>query len=246
MGEVRSAANVKAVMIREMRSLFNSPIAYVVIVFFLVFTSVWLFFIRQFFAQNVASLSDYFGIFPTIFILVIPAITMRSWAEERKLGTDELLLTFPIRISELVFGKFLAGLALLIIVLILTVPVALTVMPFGFFQKGQIGSEYLGVLFLGAASLSVGLLVSALSTNQITAFLLTAFLLLVLTFVGEIPKFVSMPFWIASVFSYLSIDAHFASFRKGLLDSRDLAYFTAIAIVCLYSNVKVVVFGKWK
>ena len=239
-------SNVKAVMVRELRSLFNSPVAYVVIVFFLVFTSVWLFYVQQFFAQNLASLRDYFAIFPTVFILVIPATTMRSWAEERKLGTDELLLTYPIRESELVVGKFLAGLLLLIAVLVLTIPVAVTVTPFGFFEKGQIASEYLGVLLLGASGLSIGVLVSALSTNQITAFLVTAFVLLVLTFVGEIPKFVQMPIWLAGVLTYLSIDGHFESFRKGLLDSRDVVYFLLLSVACLYSNVKVILLAKWK
>lgn len=237
--------NIKAVMVRELRSQFNSPVAYVVIIFFLVFTSVWLFYVQQFFAQNIASLRDYFAIFPTVFILVLPATTMRSWAEERKLGTDELLLTFPIKDSELVIGKFLASLTLLVIVLALTIPVWLSVNPFGYFEKGQIASEYLGVFLLGGAGLSIGVLISALSTNQITAFLVTAFALLVLTFVGEIPKFLPMPDWVAGTLNYLSIDGHFESFRKGLLDSRDVLYFLLIWMVCLYSNVKVIVLSKW-
>lgn len=237
--------NIKAVMVRELRSQFNSPVAYVVIVFFLVFTSVWLFYVQQFFAQDVASLRNYFSVFPTVFILVIPATTMRSWAEERKLGTDELLLTFPIKDSELVLGKFIASLVLLLIVLILTIPVPLSVMPFGHFEKGQIASEYLGVFLLGGAGLSIGVLISALSTNQITAFLVTAFALLVLTFIGQIPKFVPMPDWVSGILTYLSIDSHFESFRKGLLDSRDVLYFLLIWIVCLYSNVKAIVLSKW-
>jgi len=238
--------NIRAIVGRELRSYFNSPIAYVVIIFFLVFVSVWFFFIQQFFVQDRASLRDFFGVFPTVFVLLIPATTMRSWAEERKLGTDELLLTFPIKDVELVLGKYLAGVALLVIILSLTVAIPVSVAPFGSFDAGPIISEYLGVLLLGCAELALGVFLSAVSTNQITAFLLTAFCLLVLTFVGEVPKFLHMPDWVAVAVNYLSIDYHFDSFRKGLLDSRDIAYFVLMAFVFVYSNVKVLVLAKWK
>lgn len=238
--------NVGTIAGRELRSYFNSPIAYVVLVFFLVFTSVWMFFVQQFFAADKASLESYFGVFPTVFILLVPAITMRSWAEERKLGTDELLLTFPVRDLELVLGKYLAGVALLVAVLVLTVAVPLSVAPFGSFDPGPIVTEYLGVLALGCAELAVGVFLSAVSTNQITAFLLTAFCLLVFTFIGQIPKFMQMPDWAAGIVNYLSIDYHFETFRRGLLDSRDVVYFVLVAFVFVYLNIKVLVISKWK
>lgn len=233
-----------AVMKRELRSAFNSPIAYVVVIFMLVFTSVWLFFIQQFFAQNEATLRSYFGIFPTLFILLIPAITMRSWAEERKLGTDELLLTFPASDSSLVFGKFLAGFLLLTIIFVLTLPVPLTLMPFGYFERGQIVGEYLGVLFLGTACLSVGYFISAITTNQTTAFLATVFVLLVFTFIGEVPKFVSIPDWVSGILSYLSIDYHFQSFQKGLFDTRDAFFFLLLTFTFLYANTKAITLSR--
>jgi len=238
--------SVLAVTKRELRSYFNSPAAYAVIVFFLVFTAAWLFFIQQFFAKDSSSLRAYFGIFPTVFVLLIPAITMRSWAEERKLGTDELLFTFPIREAELVAGKYLAAFILLVIILALTVAVPLTVAPVGFFDPGQIASEYLGVVFLAAAAIAVGLFLSAVSTNQVTAFLSTVFALLFLTFIGDLPKTARLPYWTASVVNYLSIDYHFDSFRKGVLDSRDIAYFVLVSAGFLYANVKVLVLAKWK
>lgn len=238
--------SVIAITKRELRSAFNSPIAYLVIVFFLLSTSVWFFFVQQFFAQDMATLRGYFGVFPALFVLLVPALTMRSWAEERKLGTEELLLTFPVRDWVLVVGKFLAGFLLLLVILVLTLPVPLTVMPFGSFERGQVIGEYLGVLFLGAAGLSVGYLVSALSRNQISAFLATVSILLALTFVGEIPKFVGLPDWLAGTLTYVSIDSHFESFRKGLFDTRDASYFALITFVGLYANAKVLLLGRWK
>jgi len=235
-----------AVTKRELRSAFNSPIAYVVVIFTLVFTSVWFFFVKQFFAQDEATLRDYFGVFPTAFVLLIPALTMRSWAEERKLGTDELLLTLPVRDSALVVGKYSSGLVLLLIILILTIPIPLMLMPFGHFERGQIVGEYLGVFFLGAASLAVGNFISAISTNQTTAFLATVFLLLVFTFVGELSKILPLSDELSSVLTYLSIDYHFQSFRKGLFDTRDALYFVLMSFVFLYGNVKVLALVRLK
>ena len=234
-----------AVMRRELLSAFNSPIAYVVIMFFLVFTAVWFFFIQQFFAQDVASLRSYFAVFPTVFVLLIPALTMRSWAEERKLGTDELLLTFPISDGALVAGKFASGLVLLLLILILTLPIPFTVVQFGSFERGQIVGQYIGVVLLGSAGLAVGYFVSSVSTNQITAFLATVFVLLVFTFIGAVPKFLSMPEWLSGIFNYLSIDYHFESFRKGLLDTRDIAYFVLVSFLFLFGNTKVLVLSRW-
>ncbi|MGB9616378.1 MAG: ABC transporter permease [Desulfomonilaceae bacterium] len=202
------------------------------------------FFVKQFFAQDEATLRNYFGVFPTVFVLIIPAITMRSWAEERKMGTDELLLTFPVRDSTLVIGKFLAGFITLIIFLVLTLPVPLTLLPFGYFEHGQIIGEYLGVLFLGIACLSVGYFISAISTNQTTAFLLTVFVLLVVTFIGEVPKFLSLTNWVAEIINYLSVDYHFQSFRKGLFDTRDAMYFIILTFSFLYANTKALALAR--
>ncbi len=238
--------NILVIAGRELRSSFNTPVAYVVIVFFLLFTSVWFFFIQQFFAQDNASLRDYFGVFPAAFVLLIPAIGMRSWAEERKLGTHELLLTFPVRDVELVLGKYLAGMALLAVILVLTAAIPLGVTPFGPFDRGPILTEYLGALLLGGAELSIGIFISAVSTSQITSFLISAFCLLVLSFIGEVPKFVEMPDGAAAVVTYLSLDYHFDSFREGLIDSRDIAYFLLAAFVFLYANVKALLIAKWR
>lgn len=231
---------------KELASYFNSPIAYIVVIFFLVFTSVWFFYIQQFVAQDVASLRNYFAIFPIVFIILLPAVTMRSWAEENKSGTVELLLTLPFRAGQAVAGKFLGAFSLLVITLALTIPVPLTIAPLGDFETGQIVGQYLGVLVLGAAGLAIGLFVSSLSRNQITAFILSAVVLLFLTLINQVNFLVDLPEWLGFVFNYLSLDYHFSSFEKGLVDSRDLVFYTALAALFLYLNAKVLVFRKWR
>lgn len=231
---------------REVLSYLNSPIAYVVAVFFLAFTSVWFFFIQQFVAQNVASLRAYFTIMPIIFILLIPAITMRSWAEERKLGTAELLLTLPYREGEIVIGKFLGVFALLATVLALTIPVPLSVGPLGDFETGQIIGQYIGVLLLGAAGIAIGLFLSAFSANQITAFILTAVVLLFLTLLNQVTLLADLPPAIASLVNYLSIGHHFRAFERGLVDTRDVVFYLGMTFLFLYLNTKVLVYRKWR
>jgi ABC-2 type transport system permease protein len=162
-------ANMGPVIRKELKSYFNSPIAYVVVVTFLVFSSIWVFYLQSFFAANTASLRGYFSVVPIVFIIVMPAITMRSWAEERKLGTLEVLMTLPFRESTLVIGKFVAALALLAIMVGLTLPIPLLASRFGSFDWGELFGQYLGAILLGAAGISVGLFVSSLTTNQISA-----------------------------------------------------------------------------
>jgi ABC-2 type transport system permease protein len=231
---------------KELATYFNSPIAYIVVIFFLVFTSVWFFYIQQFVAQNVASLRNYFAIFPIVFIILLPAVTMRSWAEENKLGTVELLLTLPFREGQTVAGKFLGAFSLLVLTLVLTIPVPLAIAPLGDFEAGQIVGQYIGVLALGAAGLAIGLFVSSLSKNQITAFILSAVVLLFLTLINQVNFLVELPEWLGTVFNYLSLDYHFSSFEKGLIDTRDLVFYIALAAFFLYLNTKVLVFRKWR
>ncbi len=230
---------------KELKSAFNSPIAYIAVVFYLVIPSVWFFYIQRFVDADVATLRGYFDIIPIIFIILLPALTMRSWAEEKKLGTSELLLTLPFRIGELVAGKFIAAFTLLLIMVGLTIPLPLTVMPLGDFEAGQIIGQYLGVLLLGAAGIAVGLFVSAVSTNQISAFIFTAVFLLFITLINFVNMVAELPGWLADFLNYLSLNYHFESFRKGLFDSRDLAYFLLVTAGFLYFNTKVIVFRKW-
>ncbi|MGA2974838.1 MAG: ABC transporter permease [Spirochaetia bacterium] len=229
---------------RELRSAFNSPIAYIVAVAYLVFTSVWIFFLNQFFARNEASLRLYFGIVPIVFVFLVPALTMRSWAEERRMGTLEVLLTLPFREREVVLGKFLGSFGLLLAVILLSLPLPVSLSRLGDFDWGQIAGQYLGVLFIGAAGVSVGLFVSALSTNQVAAFILTGLALLALTLAGQLPAVASLPGWLSEVLRFLSFGSHYDSFDRGMLDSRDVLYFLLAVVLFLYLNIRVLVGRK--
>lgn len=236
---------VLTVASRELKSSFNSPVAYIVAAAYLVFTSVWLFFLNQFFSRNEASLRIYFSIVPVVFIFLVPALTMRSWAEERRTGTLEVLLTLPFREGELVFGKFLGCFALLALVVALSLPLPLTLAPLGAFDWGQVAGEYLGVLFIGAAGIAAGLFVSALSTNQVTAFILTGVVLLAFTLVNQVNQLVTLPPWLAGAVNWVSFGHHYDSFRRGVLDSRDIVFFLLATVSFLGLNVQVLVRRKW-
>ena len=155
--------SIVPILKKELKSYFNSPIAYIVVIAFLVFSSVWVFYLNQFFAGNRASLRVFFGIIPVIFVIIMPALTMRSWAEEKKLGTLEVLMTLPYREGTVVLGKFMAALTLLVIMMALTLPLPIMLARFGHFDWGEIFGQYLGVLLIGASGLSVGLFVSGLA-----------------------------------------------------------------------------------
>jgi len=238
--------SIGAVARRELRAYFTTPVAFIIVVFFLVVTSAWFFYGQQFFAQDVASLRGYFSLWPIVFIALLPAITMRSWAEERRQGTAELLLTMPIRERELVLGKFAASLALLCIVVVLSLAVPLCVAPLGALEPGQVATQYLGVLLLGCAGLAAGQLVSALSANQVSAFLFGVLVMLFITMVGQVPAVVVLPGWLAGVLTWLSLDFHFDSFGKGVFDTRDALYFVVLTAGFLYFTTRVLLMRRWR
>jgi len=230
---------------KEFAVFFNSPIAYVLGAGFIVFMSVWFFFILRFPAQNVASLRGYFEIIPIVFIILVPALTMRGWAEERKIGTAELLLTLPYREYHLVAAKFLGPFLFHCLLVACTIPLPITVLPLGDFEAGEIIGEYAGILLLGAAALSIGQFASVLSTNQVSAFLLGAASLVFFTLAHHAAEFAGIPDFLAAFFRYLSLHYHFDSFRKGVLDTRDMVYFLFICAVFQYLTVKIIIFRKW-
>jgi ABC-2 type transport system permease protein len=230
---------------KELRSAYNSPVAYGVTLFFLLFTSIWLFYIQRFFAMDSASLRPYFAVFPVAFTIVVPALTMRSWAEERKLGTAELLLTMPFTEGELVLGKFISSFTVLLIAIALTLPVPFSLSSLGSFDWGAITGEYLGAILLGAAATALGQFLSSLAKNQVSAFLGGVVVLLAVTLVNQITVFLDLPRFLAELINYLSLAFHFESFAKGVVDSRDLAYFLLFTGLFLYLNARVVLFRKW-
>ena len=240
------STNTMSLVKKELKSFFNSPIAYVAVTGFLIFTSIWLFYLQHFFANNVAALRSYFAVIPTVFIILIPALTMRIWAEEKKLGTMEVLMTLPFREAELVMGKFLGVTILLLIIIILTLPLPISLTFLGDFDWGQIAGQYLGVILIGMAGISTGLFISSVSTNQISAFVSTLLILLLLTLINQVNQVIYMPIWLASLFNYLSFGYHFEGFMKGLIDTRDLLFYLIVTGLFLYLNMEVLILNKWK
>ena len=231
---------------KELFSFSYTAAFYGIAVFFPLFCSVWLFYVQRFFSMNQASLRQYFAVFPVAFILVIPVITMKSWAEERKLGSMELLLTMPFSEWDLVLGKFIAALASAVLLLALTLPVPLSVAGLGRFDAGVIDGEYCGALLLAASASALGLLLSSLAKNQAGAFLGSAALLLVSLLINQFTAAVNLPQPAAELINVLSLSFHFESFSKGIIDTRDLAFFIVSTVLFLFLNTRVILFRKWR
>ncbi|MDE0465988.1 MAG: ABC transporter permease subunit [Candidatus Poribacteria bacterium] len=236
--------NITAIFKKEFRSYFNSPIAYIFITFFLGI-SAWLFF-RSFFFANQAEMRGFFGLMPWIFLFFIPAVTMKLWAEEKKLGTVEILMTLPIQDYEVVIGKFLASLALLIVTVLLSFVLPLSVMYLGDPDGGTLITGYLGLLLMGAAYISIGLFTSTLTENQIIAFIFGITVCFVLLIIGEDIVLFNAPNWLYPIFSYLGLGAHYSSILRGVLDSRDIIYYLSLIGFFLYLSTLSVESRKWR
>jgi ABC-2 type transport system permease protein len=231
---------------KEIYQYLYAPAFYGAAVFFLLFCSVWLFYFQRFFAANQASLRPFFGAFPLVFILVIPVITMKSWAEERKTGTIELLLTMPYNEWDLVLGKFISTFSVLAVMLLLTLPVPMTLVRLGHFDLGTIFCEYAGVFLLGASAVALGLLLSSLSKNQAGSFLGSAVVLMAVMLINQLTFSMNLPQWLSRGINFFSLAFHFESFSKGLLDSRDLFFFIISTALFLFINTRVILFRKWR
>jgi ABC-2 type transport system permease protein len=222
-----------------------SPVFYGMGVFFLLFVNIWFFYFQHFFARDTASLRSWFAAFPLAYIIVIPAITMKSWTEERRGGTLELLLTMPFSEWNLALGKFAAVLGALVVFLLLTLPLPLSVLPLGDFDAGLILGEYAGVLLLGASAAALGLFFSSFFRSQAGAFLGGVVILLIVTLINRIPQVLNLPLPLAEFINFFSLTFHFESFSRGILDSRDIAFFILSALLFLFLNTRVLLFRKW-
>ena len=228
---------------KELYSWLNSPALYGITVFFLLFVSIWFYYVERFFAMDLATLRPFFLAFPMAFILVIPVLTMKAWAEERKLGSAEILFTMPFTEWELVCGKFLCCFTLLIGMIALTLPVPLSLLPLGNFDPGVIFAEYAGAILLGASASALGLFLSSISKTQAAAFLGSAVALLFVMLINSFTQ--DLPAFLTGFLNFISLAFHFESFVKGLLDSRDIAFFLLTTGLFLYLNTQVLIFRKW-
>lgn len=240
-------SRIRIVARKELAAYFNSPIAYV---FLLVFSGAVLFTffnVEAFFARGRADLRGLFEAIPFLTLLLVPALTMRLWAEEQKQGTLELLLTLPVREYELVGGKFLAGLGLLAAGLGLTLllPISLSIAGIGNFDWGPILGGYLGALLLGGAYLSLGQFISALTENQILAFILAFVACLGLFGIGTDTFTRLFSDHTAELFRALGTGSRFKSIARGVIDFRDLVYYLSLMTTFLLLNVCALRAKRW-
>ena len=215
---------------KEFSAYFVSPIAYIVIAIFLLVTG-WFFF-ATFFLNNQANLRIFYALLPIMFAFVIPAVTMRLISEEINVGSDEILLTLPVTLREVILGKFLASVALVVAMLIPTVAYPLTVSFIGQLDWGPVAGGYVGAVLLGAAFSAVGLFASSLTRNQIIAFIIGMAICFTLTLIDKMLFF--LPRSLLGVLAYLGADFHFQNIAKGIIDSRDIVYFISICFIGLY------------
>lgn len=238
---------IRALFRRELRSYFATPVAYVFIVIYLVLMGTFTFYLGQFYERGQADLSSFFNYHPWLYLFLVPAISMRLWAEERKTGSVELLMTMPITPWQAVLGKYLAAWAFTGIALALTFPVWITVNYLGDPDNGAILAGYVGSFLMAGGFLAIGACLSATTKNQVIAFvvtvvacfgfLLSGFPLVLDLFSGWAPQ--ALVDGIAS----LSFLTHFATISKGVIDFRDLVYFGLLIGTFLYANTIVL---QWR
>ena len=209
---------------RELHAYFDGPAAYVVLSVFLAITG-W-FFGSTLFLQNLASLRSVFSIAPFIFLFFVPALTMASFAEERRAGTLELLLTFPVRDWQVIAGKLLAVAFFLLIAIGLTVFYTITVSLLGDLDFGATVGGYLGLFLLGITYGAIGIFASSLTRNQIVAFILGFAIIFTLFLLDKVTAFV--PGWLGTVMQYLGTDFHYQNLMRGVIDTRDVLYYLSM------------------
>jgi ABC-2 type transport system permease protein len=228
---------LSVLFVKELMAYFNSPIAYIFIGIFLVVGN-WLF-LNPFFLNNQLNMRNYFAILPWIFLFLAPALTMRLWAEEKRSGTIEFLLTLPITNWQLVLAKFFGALVFLAISLALSFSLPISILALGSLDLGPVIGGYLGALFLGAAYLALGMFISSMTKNQIIAFVSAlvacfAFFILGADFVVNYASGV-----VAEVLKFMGLAARFDSIARGVIDSKDLIYYLSFVFLFLWLNVRV-------
>jgi len=235
---------VKVILNRKLRSYFATPLAYIFIVIFLVLSGVFTFYLGHFFERSQADLTSFFNFIPWLYLVLVPAVAMRLWSEERRSGTIELLMTLPISTGKIVLAKFLAAWLFIGLALLLTFPIWLSVNYLGEPDNGVILAGYLGAWFMAGGFLAIGSCLSATTKNQIVAFILT----LVVCFLMMVSGFPIVqdvlsgwaPLWLVDGFANLSFLTHFDAISRGVIDLRDFVYFLVLIAAWLMATVLVI------
>ncbi len=232
---------ISNVMRRELAGYFSTPVAWVFIVIFLVMSGVFTFYIGNFYERGSSDLDPFFQFHPWLYLFLVPAIAMRLWAEERRSGTIELLLTLPITTGQAVLGKFLAAWLFIGIALLLTFPVWITVNYLGDPDNGVIVAGYIGSWLMAGGFLAIGSCMSALTRNQVVAFILSVVVCFMFLLSG-LPMVTDLfsgwaPQALLDAIASLSFLAHFSDIAKGVIDLRDLVYFALVIAFWLLASM---------
>ena len=229
---------------RELTSYFVTPVAYVFIVIFLFMTGVFTFYLGAFYESNQADLEPFFRFHPWLYLFLIPAISMRLWSDERKSGSIELLMTLPVSITDAVVAKYLAAWTFTAIALILTFPMWITVNYLGEPDNAVILASYIGSLIMAGGFLAIGSCISALTKSQVISFVISVvicFMFILSGFPMVLDLFESWaPQAVIDAIASFSFLPHFTSIKKGVIDMRDVIYFSALITFWLYVNVVIV------
>jgi ABC-2 type transport system permease protein len=231
---------VIAIAKREINGYFASPIAFVFIVIFLLLSGFFTFMVAGFFENGQATLAPFFVWHPWLYLFLVPAVGMRMWSEERRMGTLELLLTMPITAWQAIVGKFLASWAVIALAVLLTFPFVLTVNYLGHPDNGVIFASYIGSLLMAGAYLAISAMTSALTRNQVISFILSVVFLLFLILAGWSPVLDLLgqwaPEWLINTISAFSVMTHFVSIQNGVIDSRDILFFLSVIVFALFAT----------
>ncbi|WP_340110278.1 ABC transporter permease [Pikeienuella sp. HZG-20] len=239
-----SLSTVGVVFDREFRAYFATPLAAIFLVVFLALSGAMTFFISNFFDRNSADMTAFFTWLPWLFLVLLPAIGMRLWAEERRQGTIELLMTMPVRPGAIVVGKFLAGWAFTAVALLCATPLWITVNWLGSPDNGVIAAGYLGALLMAGAFLAIAACVSALTKNQVIAFIGAAIVTFLLVTAGVDVVLGALrgwaPFWLTEGVAALSVLNHFQRITQGLIEAPTLVFFVSLIVIALIVNTSLV------
>lgn len=233
--------NTYLIFLKEVKAYFNSPIAYIVIIVFLLITG-WLF-ASPLFLINQATMNHFIGNIPLLFTFFIPAITMRLFSEEMKSGTIEILMTLPFKDIEIVLGKYLSALFVLFVAIALTFVHPLSLSILGNVDWGQIIGCYIGMFIMGAGLAAISLFTSSITQNQVIAFILGFLFCFTFFMLGKILDFI--PGRLSTVVEYISLDYHFNNLCKGVIDSRNIVYFMSQIILFISLTLSLIGMRKW-
>lgn len=229
---------------REFASYFNSPIAYIVISLFLLTVGMLFFILGGFFLRGEATMRTFFGYCHVCFLFLAPALTMRMIAEEKRSGTFEILVTLPVKDVEIILGKFLAAIGILIVALLMTIPYPISISKIGDLDWGPVIGGYLGLVLLGGAYLSIGILASSWTDHQIVSFVVALIFSFVLYIIQWALNF--LPDWCTNILSVISLQSHFQNIARGVVDSRDVIYFLSIVVLSIAWATRSIEARKWR